>query len=125
MKIGSLRRISMKFRGMRASLSAPLVVGALGATLNMIGGYVPVAQALDQIPAHIASGLQTGVVTSVESRSLFINGKEYAVDPEVEIRDQEDNVLQPEVIRRDHEVKFHLKKGGSNTIDFLIVYMPQ
>jgi hypothetical protein len=47
------------------------------------------------------------------------------VDPEVEIRDQEDNVLQPEVIRRDHEVKFHLKKGASNTIDFLIVYMPQ
>ena len=64
-------------------------------------------------------------MTSVESRSLFINGKEYLVDPDVEIRDQEDNVFPPEVVKRDQEVKFHLKKGAGNTIDFLIVYLPQ
>jgi hypothetical protein len=69
--------------------------------------------------------LQAGVVTSVEQHSLSINGKQYTVDPEIEIRDQEDNVLQPDVIKRDHEVKFHLKKGEGNTIDVLIVYMPQ
>ncbi len=97
----------------------------LVAVLSTVWGYVPLAHALDPIPAHVASGLQAGVVTSAEQHSLFINGKQYTVDPEVEIRDQEDNVLQPDVIKRDHEVKFHLKKGDSNKIDFVIVYMPQ
>ena len=98
---------------------------ALVAMLGMTSGNASVAYALDPIPAHFASGLQAGVITSVESRSLFINGKEYMVDPEVEIRDQQDNVFPPEVVKRGLEVKFHLKKGGSNTIDFLIVYLPQ
>lgn len=98
---------------------------AFVAVFGMGAGKDSVTYALDPIPSHVASGLQAGIVTSVESRSLFINGKEYAVDSEVAIRDQEDNVLQPEVVKRDHEVKFHLKKGAANTIDFLIVYMPQ
>lgn len=105
--------------------SVGIYLWALVAILGMTSGNFSVAYAVDPIPAHIASGLQAGVVTSVESRSLFINGKEYAVDPEVEIRDQEDNVFPPEVVKRDQEVKFHLKKGAGNTIDFLIVYMPQ
>jgi len=125
MKVSSLRHAHSHGKRVGERLSATLGVSVLVAALNMICGYTPSAQALDPIPAHIMSGLQAGVVTSVESRSLFINGKEYAVDSEIEIRDQEDNVLQPEVINRDHEVKFHLKKGESNKIDFMIVYMPQ
>lgn len=125
MKIGSLSHISKKNKGTRGSLAARLSVSVLAIILSMICGNVPLALPADPIPAHIASGLQAGVVTSVESRSLFINGKEYLVDPDVEIRDQEDNVFPPEVVKRDQEVKFHLKKGAGNTIDFLIVYLPQ
>lgn len=125
MKISALRHAHRNGNRVAARLSATLGVSVLVTVLSMICGYAPSAQALDPISAHFMSGLQAGVVTSVESRSIFINGKEYAVDSEVQIRDQEDNVLQPEVIRRDHEVKFHLKKGESNKIDFLIVYMPQ
>ncbi|MBK9307372.1 MAG: hypothetical protein IPM58_09880 [Nitrospira sp.] len=102
-----------------------LGVSLLVAVFGMANGLVPLAYALDPIPPHVANGLRAGVVTSVESRSLFINGKEYLVDPDVEIRDQEDNVFPPEVVKRDQEVKFHLKKGAGNTIDFLIVYLPQ
>lgn len=102
-----------------------MYLGVFTVALALISGYPSVAHALDPMPAHIASGLQSGVVTSIERNFLFINGKQYTVDPEVEIRDQEDNVLQPEIIKRDHQVKFHLKKGDSNKIDFLIVYMPQ
>jgi hypothetical protein len=86
---------------------------------------VPLAHALDPIPSGIMSGLQAGVVTSIGHQSLFISGKEYTLDPEVEIRDQEDNVLQADVIKPDHEVKFHLKKGDGNRIDVMVVYMPQ
>ena len=125
MKIGSPGHISLKIKSTRASMSTTLGASVLLPVLSIICGAAPSAHALDPIPAHIASGLQAGVVTSVEQRSLFISGKHYTVDPEVEIRDQEDNVLQPEVIKRGHEVRFHLQKGGSNTIDFLIVYMPQ
>ncbi len=125
MKFSSLRHAHSNRKRVAGRISATLGVSILVTVLNMICGYTPSAQALDPISAHFMSGLQAGVVTSVESGSLFINGKEYAVDSEVQIRDQEDNVLQPEVIRRDHEVRFHLKKGESNKIDFLIVYMPQ
>lgn len=125
MQIDSLRKISMKREAGAMSMTAQRGVSVLVAILVMICGGAQLAHARDPIPAHIASGLQAGVVTSVEPRSLFINGKEYRVDPEVEIRDQEDNVFPPEVIKRGLEVKFHLKKGGSNTIDFLIVYLPQ
>jgi hypothetical protein len=93
--------------------------------LGMVCGDLLLAQALDPIPAHIMSGLQAGVVTSIGNKSLFISGKEYTLDPEIEIRDQEDNVLQADVIKSGHEVKFHLKKGDGNKIDVLIVYMPQ
>ena len=125
MKIRSLRHAHSNGKRVAEHLSATLGVSVLVAVLNMVCGHIPSAQALDPIPAHIMSGLQAGVVTSVESRSLFINGKEYLVDPDVEIRDQEDNVFPPEVVKRDQEVKFHLKKGAGNTIDFLIVYLPQ
>lgn len=93
--------------------------------LAIVSGYAPLVRALDPMPPHVASALQSGVVTSIEQQSLFINGKMYTVDPEIQIRDQEDNVLQPEVVKIGHEVKFHLRKGESNKIDFLIVYMPQ
>ncbi len=126
MQIDSLRKISMKREAGAMSMSAQRAVTVLVAILVVIFcGGAQLAHALDPIPAHIMSGLQTGVVTSVEPRSLFINGKEYMVDPDVEIRDQEDNVFPPEVVKRDQEVKFHLKKGAGNTIDFLIVYLPQ
>ncbi|QPD06077.1 MAG: hypothetical protein Nkreftii_003851 [Candidatus Nitrospira kreftii] len=125
MKINALRHAHRNGKRVAARLSATLGVSVLVTVLSMICGYAPSAQALDPIPMHIMNGLQAGVVTSVESRSLFINGKEYLVDPDVEIRDQEDNVFPPEVVKRDQEVKFHLKKGAGNTIDFLIVYLPQ
>lgn len=125
MRNGSYKKICTKGEPTWVGLSATLGVSLLVTLSGMANGFMPLAHALEPIPSHIASGLQAGVVTSVESRSLFINGKEYAVDPEVAIRDQEDNILQPEVVKRDHEVKFHLKKGAANTIDFLIVYMPQ
>ncbi|MDH5739170.1 MAG: hypothetical protein OEY77_02470 [Nitrospira sp.] len=125
MKINALRPAHRNGERVAVRLSATLGVSVLVVALNMICGYAPPAQALDPIPVHIMNGLQAGVVTSVESRSLFINGKEYLVDPDVEIRDQEDNVFPPEVVKRDQEVKFHLKKGAGNTIDFLIVYLPQ
>ncbi len=97
----------------------------LAVMLGIVSGYAPLVHALDPMPAHVASAMQSGVVTSIEQRSLFISGKMYTVDPELQIRDQEDNVLQPEVVKIGHEVKFHLKKGESNKIDFLVVYMPQ
>ncbi|NGZ97490.1 MAG: hypothetical protein CV089_15455 [Nitrospira sp. WS110] len=125
MKIGSLKVFSMMITPSRTRMFATLGVSLLVAVSGMANGNVPLALAADPIPPHVANGLQTGIVTSVESRSLFINGKEYMVDPEVEIRDQEDNVFPPEVVKRDQEVKFHLKKGAGNTIDFLIVYLPQ
>lgn len=95
------------------------------AILSTIFGQTQWAQALDPIPVGIASALQPGVVTSVWSQALFISGKEYTLDPEVEIRDQEDNLLQADVIRSGHDVKFHVKKGEGNKIDVLVVYMPQ
>jgi len=125
MKISSLRHAHSNGKRVGDRLSATLGVSVLVAVLNMICGYTPSAQALDPIPVHILNGLQAGVVTLVEQQSLNISGKMYTVDAEIQIRDQEDNVLQPEVVQIGHEVKFHLKKGESNKIDFLIVYMPQ
>lgn len=97
----------------------------LMAIFGTVYGQAQWAQALDPIPAGIASTLQPGVVTSVWSQALFISGKEYTLDPEVEIRDQEDNLLQADVIKSGHDVKFHVKKGEGNKIDVLVVYMPQ
>ena len=125
MKISSLRHAHSNGKRVGERLSTTLGVSVLVAVLNMICGYTPSAQALDPIPVHILNGLQAGVVTLVEQQSLNISGKMYTVDAEIQIRDQEDNVLQPEVVQIGHEVKFHLKKGESNKIDFLIVYMPQ
>ena len=101
------------------------ISGIMIAMLGAVCGQGAIVHALDPIPMGIASGLQPGVVTSIGNQTLFISGKEYALDNEVEIRDQEDNVLQADVIKPNHDVKFHLKKGEGNKIDVMVVYMPQ
>lgn len=83
----------------------------LAVMLAIVNGYAPLVRALDPMPPHVASALQSGVVTSVEQQFINISGKMYTVDHEIQIRDQEDNVLQPEVVQIGHEVKFHLKKA--------------
>lgn len=95
------------------------------AMLGSVFGHGSFVHALEPIPMGIASGLQPGIVTSIGNQTLFISGKEYTLDNEVEIRDQEDNVLQADVIKPNQEVKFHLKKGEGNKIDVMVVYMPQ
>ncbi|NJL16619.1 MAG: hypothetical protein HC938_04895 [Nitrospira sp.] len=125
MKTTSAGHISTKPKGNRVQLSTMISVSILCVAVSGVCGNSQLAHALDPIPAHILNGLQAGVVTSVEQQSINISGKMYTVDHEIQIRDQEDNVLQPEVVQIGHEVKFHLKKGESNKIDFMIVYMPQ
>lgn len=125
MKTTSAGYNSTKPKSNRLQLAAMISVSIFCVAVSGVCGNSQLAHALDPIPAHILSGLQAGVVTSVEQQSINISGKLYTVAPEIQIRDQEDNVLQPEVVQIGHEVKFHLKKGESNKIDFMIVYMPQ
>lgn len=125
MKIGPAKHTCPMAKGTRVRKSVATCGIVLVAVLGAICGHELVAHALDPIPAGVVSGLQAGVVTSLGHQSLFISGKEYTLDPEIVIRDQEGNELQSDVIKIGHEVKFHLKKGGGNKIDVMIVYMPQ
>lgn len=125
MKIGRTKHTCPMAKSTRVRQSATICVSVLVTVLAVVCEHAQVAHALDPIPASMASGLQAGVVTSIGHQSLFISGKEYTLDPDIVIRDQEDNELQPDVIKTGYEVKFHLKKGDGNKIDLLIVYMPQ
>jgi len=126
MKIDLVKHIYQMAKSSRSRRHVTICMGVLMAVLGaLFCGHALVAHALDPIPVSVASGLQAGVVTSIGQQALFLNGKEYTLDPEIDLRDQEDNVLEPEVIKVNHEVKFHLKKGDSNKIDLMIVYMPQ
>lgn len=79
----------------------------------------------DPIPLSVMAGLQTGTITAIHQQTISISGKEYGLDAEVELRDQEDNHLELSAIRPNLEVRFHVKKSESAKIDVMIVFMPQ
>ncbi len=87
---------------------------------------VPVGftQADDQPLPTVAVGYQNGTITALHEKTLDIDGRTYAVMPDVVMLDQHGEALDPGRLMVSAEVKFHVKKEQSNMIEKMIVTLP-
>ncbi|THJ23952.1 MAG: hypothetical protein CAF45_006425 [Nitrospira sp. CG24E] len=85
---------------------------------------IGVTQADDQPAPTVAVGYQNGTITAIHEKTLDIDGRTYAVVPDVVMLDQHGEAIEPGRLIVSAEVKFHVKKEQSNMIDQMIVTLP-
>jgi hypothetical protein len=81
-------------------------------------------QADDQPLPTVAVGYQNGTITALHEKTLDIDGRTYAVMPDVVMLDQHGEALDLGRLMVSAEVKFHVKKEQSNMIEKMIVTLP-
>ena len=83
-----------------------------------------ITQADDQPLPSMTVGYQSGTITAVHEKTLDIDGRTYAVMPDVVMLDQHGEAMEPGRLMVSAEVKFHVMKEQSNMIDKMIVTLP-
>lgn len=94
------------------TLSLSLAVGA------------EVVRADEPLPAAAAS-YPTGKITSVYERAFQIDGRTVSLTPEAVLVDRHGDPLQPTTIRVDIDVKYHIQKGTTDKIDWMLLILPE
>jgi hypothetical protein len=83
-----------------------------------------ITQADDQPLPSMTVGYQNGTITAIHEKTLDIDGRTYAVMPDVVMLDQHGEAMEPGRLMVSAEVKFHVMKEQSNMIDKMIVTLP-
>jgi hypothetical protein len=93
-----------------------LIVGIL-----LLGNAVPsgLAQTSD---SDASSTFLSGMVTGIRGNTLEIDNKRYELMPEVVIKNERGNLMEPHDIVENAEVKFHLKQ---ERIDKMVLILPR
>lgn len=95
------------------------------AFMVLTGAAAPhLSHAGELLPAGMAS-YPAGKITSVYETTLQINGRTYGLTSEVVLVDQRGHPLEKVAIRVDLEVKYHLQKGTTEQIDWLLLVLPR
>jgi hypothetical protein len=67
---------------------------------------------------------QSGKITGIYETTFQIDGKTYSLAPDAVILDRHGDPLQVRDLRVDTDVKYHLLKGTTDKIDYLILFLP-
>ncbi len=115
-------------------MSAPLTAlsraacVAAGAALLWCAGPIGAALAHEdngrppQAAPASSANLQSGVVTSVGSGNLRIDGTDYPVDAHVTVSDDEGHPRELKAVVPESQVRFHVQHGH---IDQLVIVLPK
>jgi hypothetical protein len=124
MKIGSLRYIATKLKGISAHNQRTAIV-ALTLGVGMMCGFAPGATRADQQLPMMTVGYQSGTITAVYETTVQVDGRTYGFTPDVVIVDEEGNPMEPSSVLPNAVVKFHVKKEQSDKIDRMILILPK
>jgi hypothetical protein len=75
-------------------------------------------------PAGIAS-YPSGKVTSIYERAFQIDGRTVSLVPEAVLVDRHGDPLPPTALRVDIDVKYHIQKGTTDKIDWMLLILPE
>ncbi len=120
-------RDNADMRALSAALSRAACVAA-GAALIWCAGPIGAAQAHEdngkppQVAPAGSANLQSGVVTSVGSGNLRIDGTDYPVDSQVTVSDDEGHPRELKAVAPEAQVRFHVQHGR---IDQLVIVLPK
>ncbi len=113
------RRHLGKGRWNAGAMGAGLVIFLCASGLDFVGSARSAAETSSSQPR---TGFQSGQVTGKQGSSIQINQREYLLDQELTVTDDEDRPRELKDIREGAEVLFHLKR---DRIDQLVLILPK
>lgn len=84
---------------------------------------VGVTPADDQPFPSMTIGYQNGTITAIHEKTLDIDGRTYSLTPDAVILDDSGNKLDAGMLAVTLEVKYHVKKGQTDNIDRMILFL--
>lgn len=101
---------------------------AIASGLMISSGLIAVVQGVQadesSFPAGMAS-YPSGKITSIYERTFQIDGRTVSLAPEAVLVDRHGDPLQPAVLRVDIDVKYHIQKGTTDKIDWILLILPE
>ena len=88
------------------------------------GVGVAVVFADEPLPAAFAS-YPAGKVSSIYERAFQIDGRTVSLAAEAVLVDRHGDPLPPTAIRVDLDVKYHIQKGTTDKIDWMLLILPE
>lgn len=116
---GKAHRSQMQKPWMALSVASLLTFG-----LSLCVGTKVVQADEPSIPAAAAS-YPTGKITSIYETAFQINGRTVSLVPEAVLVDRHGDPLPPTALRVDIDVKYHIQKGTTDKIDWLLLILPE
>ena len=103
----------------RGSLATMLIIVALvlGATPERILADTP-------FPPE-AMSYPSGKITGLYQTTLQIDGRTYSLTPEAVLVDRHGDPLEAQHLRVDIDVRYHLQKGTTDKIDWMLLILPE
>lgn len=102
--------------------------GSLAAILILVGlmlGATPERVFADSTLPPESIGYPSGKITGLYQTTLQVDGKTYSLTPEVVLVDRHGDPLDHRHLRVDIDVKYHLQKGTTDKIDWMLLILPE
>lgn len=78
----------------------------------------------EPLPAGMAS-YPSGKITSIHDATFQIDGRTVSLAPEAVLVDRHGDPLQPAALRVDIDLKYHIQKGTTDKIDWMLLILPE
>jgi hypothetical protein len=113
-----------KHSGNILTLWCDMVIGCLVAAVLVAIATPSLSHADEPLPAAAAS-YPTGKITSIHETAFQIDGRTVSLAPEAVLVDRHGDPLQPAALRVDIDVKYHIQKGTTDKIDWMLLILPE
>lgn len=84
-----------------------------------------ITQAEDQPTPAMTINYQNGTITAIYQTSFQIDGRTYSLSPDAVILDDSGNELDAGMLAVTLDVKYRIKKGETDKIDRMILFLPR
>lgn len=102
-----------------------MVMGCLVAAAVLVAiATSSLSHADEPLPAAAAS-YPTGKITSIHETAFQIDGRTVSLASEAVLVDRHGDPLQPAALRVDIDVKYHIQKGTTDKIDWMLLILPE
>ncbi|MCC6140054.1 MAG: hypothetical protein IT389_05480 [Nitrospira sp.] len=109
-------RILMRWRGVATGCLVVAAVVFIAAPSS--------SHADEPFPAAMAS-YPMGKITSIHETTFQIDGRTVGLAPEAVLVDRHGDPLPPAALRVDIDVKYHIQKGTTDKIDWMLLILPE
>lgn len=101
-----------------------VVTGCL-VTVVLVAMATPSSSYADEPLPAAAAGYPTGKITSIHETAFQIDGRTVSLAPEAVLVDRHGDPLQSTALRVDIDVKYHIQKGTTDKIDWMLLILPE